>query len=135
MIESYTDEELLELRKPWLDTLYRIWRGREESFFLFTPDSFHLTVFSDGEVGVRCKKSDSFDLLSREAAVMIYVKRYPTLQARGDRLYLAKTSELKAHLTGLILDRSSIVLSVRDKDYKKYLLHWENTASPYQVIL
>ena len=98
MIECYTDEEILALKKPYLDLLEEIWKGGPtRQYFQFeTSDELKFEVYPDGEACVFYRAKD---------IVHKYVKSFPLLETRFG--YLAKTDALKEHLIKLISDRGT----------------------------
>lgn len=108
MVEAYTDEELLELRQPYLDRIEEIWRSFDtdyEGLYIQTPIGIMLVVHPDGEV---------YTSKNIRSAIEEYLLLYPQLErARPQSIYLAKTDKLKEHLIELILNRESKVAWTR----------------------
>lgn len=107
MIDSYTDEEFLEIRQPYLDRLEKIWTGKDDSFYILTSAGYFLSVEKGGRVDVR--KGRLFCNSEYEQLFSLATHRFNKMY--DDRIH--KTKKLKNHLIDLILDRKSKVSESR----------------------
>lgn len=104
MIESYTDEEVLETRQYWLDQIEKVFDQSYfgPTFYIVAKDFFIFFVDSDGGVGISNHE--------KESCTEEYLKLYPELKLEGSFFhldYLSRTTSLKLHLTNLVEDPAS----------------------------